>query len=245
MRGLRLHLGAAPAAGGNIYDLHRPAERLSQLAWDPLAAPQLTAALLPPAGDLQPGRLAGNHPPGQLPPDVPAGYPDGAGGHRGQEQAGEGGLPPHERGRKGHPSIYSLPEDIPLEGRVSDSKNGSISESDSAPETVSHIKTKTKTVPLCPPAGETGFGEELQGAFEGWLAYKAEKRQGYQPTGLQCLVTEVRKHAGRYGEAAVAALIRECMASNWQGIAFDRLKRGAPPEEEHVWRQDPETGEWR
>lgn len=151
----------------------------------------------------------------------------------------------HQRGRKGHPSIYSLPEDIPLEGRVSDSKNGSISESDSAPETVSHIKTKTKTVPLCPPAGETGFGEELQGAFEGWLAYKAEKRQGYQPTGLQCLVTEVRKHAGRYGEAAVAALIRECMASNWQGIAFDRLKWGAPPEEEHVWRQDPETGEWR
>ena len=151
----------------------------------------------------------------------------------------------HQRGRKGHPSIYSLPEDIPLEGRVSDSKNGSISESDSAPETVSHIKTKTKTVPLCPPAGKTGFGEELQGAFEGWLAYKAEKRQGYQPTGLQCLVTEVRKHAGRYGEAAVAALIRECMASNWQGISFDRLKRGAPPEEEHVWRQDPETGEWR
>ena len=106
-------------------------------------------------------------------------------------------------------------------------------------------KTKTKTVPLCPPAGETGFGEELQGAFEAWLSYKTEKRQGYQPTGLQCLVTEVRKHAGRYGEAAVAALIRECMACNWQGIAFDRLTRGSPREEEHVWRQDPETGEWR
>ena len=153
----------------------------------------------------------------------------------------------HQRGRKGHPSIYSLPEDIPLEGRVSDSKNGSISESDSAPETVSHIKTKTKTVPLCPPAGETGFGEELQGAFEGWLAYKAEKRQGYQPTGLQYLVTEVRKHAGRYGEAAVAALIRECMASNWQGIAFDRLKQGGgqAPLEQPVPKFDPATGEWR
>ena len=30
----------------------------------------------------------------------------------------------------------------------------------------------------------------------------------------------------KYGEAAVAKLIRQCMASGWQGIIFDRLSQG-------------------
>ena len=155
-------------------------------------------------------------------------------------------------------SVYDT-GDVTEDGAGNDTKNGAGNGAENVTENVprnvsekvplnknkTKKKTKTKTVPLCPPMGETGFGEELQGAFEAWLAYKTEKRQSYQPTGLQCLVTEIRRNAERYGEAAVAALIRECMACNWQGIAFDRLTRGAPPEEEHVWRQDPETGEWR
>ena len=79
--------------------------------------------------------------------------------------------------------------------------------------------------PLPPSPGGTGFGEELQAAFDAWVAYKAEKRQAYKPTGLQSLTAEIRHNAEAYGEAAVAALIRECMASNWQGIIFDRLRK--------------------
>ena len=65
---------------------------------------------------------------------------------------------------------------------------------------------------------------ELQAAFDDWMAYKRERREAYKPTGLKSLVSEIRNNADRYGSKAVADLIRECMASNWRGIIFDKLK---------------------
>lgn len=79
----------------------------------------------------------------------------------------------------------------------------------------------------------TGFGAELQAAFEDWIKYKTEKRQAYKETGLKSLVTEVRNNAAKYGEDAVAKLIRECMAANWQGIIFSRLDK---PEPKPTWK---------
>ena len=69
-----------------------------------------------------------------------------------------------------------------------------------------------------------GVSPELQEAFGKWLDYKAEKRQSYKPTGLQSLVTRVKSAASEHGDRAVAELITECMANNWQGITFDRLR---------------------
>ncbi len=76
-----------------------------------------------------------------------------------------------------------------------------------------------------PPSGEGGapWGEALTHALEDWIRYKEEKRQGYKPQGLRALRAEICRSAQRYGEDAVAALIRRSMAANWQGIAFDRL----------------------
>lgn len=74
-----------------------------------------------------------------------------------------------------------------------------------------------------------GASPALQGAFAAWIRYKHEKRQDYKPTGLQSLVTQVQKAAETYGEQAVIDLIGECMANNWQGIIFDRLKSGQAP----------------
>lgn len=68
------------------------------------------------------------------------------------------------------------------------------------------------------------FGSELQSAIDAWLQYKAERKEAYKPQGLKAMISEIRNNAAEYGEEAVAALIRECMASNWQGIIFDRLK---------------------
>lgn len=118
----------------------------------------------------------------------------------------------YSRGKKGCPNTYFITRNT-LE---------KVSQFDS--ELCSHIKTKTKTkdTPI-PPS--TDFGPELQSAFSDWLAYKQEKRQGYKPTGLRSLVTQVQRHAQQHGETAVAALIRECMASNWQGIVWDKLKK--------------------
>jgi hypothetical protein len=73
-----------------------------------------------------------------------------------------------------------------------------------------------------------GFGDTLNDAVADWLSYKQEKRQPYKETGFKSLVSEIRNNASVYGEDAVAALIRKCMASNWQGIIFDRL--GKPEE---------------
>lgn len=88
-------------------------------------------------------------------------------------------------------------------------------------------KTKNKTnneSEIDPPTPlAVDFGTELADAVRSWLTYKHEKRQDYTPTGQQALLTEIRNNADKHGEAAVAALIRHCMASNWQGIIFDRL----------------------
>lgn len=75
---------------------------------------------------------------------------------------------------------------------------------------------------ITPPT--PSFGSELQAAVDDWLQYKAERKEAYKPQGLKAMISEINNNASEYGEPAVAALIRECMASNWRGIIFDRLK---------------------
>ena len=75
-----------------------------------------------------------------------------------------------------------------------------------------------------PPAQETGFGSDLQAAFDDWLRYKAERKDSYTPTGLNNLISEIRNNAAKHGEGAVAALIRKCIASGWKGIIFEKLE---------------------
>lgn len=117
--------------------------------------------------------------------------------------------------------------------------------------TETETKTETNTLPpnggrskrvrkahAIPPGQEDyGFGPELAAAFDDWLKYKREKRQEYKPTGLTSLVSQVRNNAVKYGETVVAALIRKCMAANWQGIIWEKLEnssgtsRGGKPEQ--------------
>lgn len=87
-------------------------------------------------------------------------------------------------------------------------------------------KKKDPTPPDMSPE-ELGFGAELYAAFSDWLQYKREKRQDYKPTGLRTLAAKVRKYAEAYGERTVAELIRDSMSSNYQGILWDRLGKGA------------------
>lgn len=82
-------------------------------------------------------------------------------------------------------------------------------------------KDKEGCNPLTPFEGASA---ELAGMFQQWLTYKSERREGYKPTGLKSLQTQIRRAAAEYGDHAVAQLIAECMAANWKGIIFDRLK---------------------
>ena len=77
------------------------------------------------------------------------------------------------------------------------------------------------------------FQGELAEAFNDWITYKRERRQGYKPTGLKSLMTQTRKAAEQYGDHAVAEIIRTSMANGYQGILFDRLNRWSGGGEAH------------
>lgn len=94
----------------------------------------------------------------------------------------------------------------------------------------------TNTNPITPTGeGELGddeteidplasFQGELREAVSNWLAYKKERRQSYKPTGLKSLLTQIRNSAKAYGDKAVAEVIEQSIANNYQGITFDKLK---------------------
>ena len=169
---------------------------------------------------------------------------------RARDKLMEAGFIEFQKGKKGSPNRYYLGK---RSHNVTENatKNVTVPVPVSVTENVTHNKTEKKiktNIPLYPPRGETGFGDDLQSAFESWLAYKAEKRQGYKPTGLKSLVSKIQNSAQKYGEAAVSDLIRECMASNWQGIIFDRLKQshaGQAQPEQPAPQFDPVTETWR
>lgn len=77
-----------------------------------------------------------------------------------------------------------------------------------------------------PPAdySNTTFSPAMIAEVEKWLKYKTERRDIYQPTGLQSLITKIQNNVNKHGEQAVVELIETCMASNWSGIIFDKLQ---------------------
>ena len=80
-----------------------------------------------------------------------------------------------------------------------------------------------------PQVSDYGFSFELESAINSWLAYKRERREGYKPTGLKSLLTQVKNSAAEHGDTAVIDIIRQSMANGYQGIVFDRLKKGGAP----------------
>lgn len=71
-------------------------------------------------------------------------------------------------------------------------------------------------------------------AVEKWLQYKKERRESYKPTGLNALISQIEHNVARYGEDAVIELIASCMAANWRGIIFDKLKNQQQPGRGHA-----------
>lgn len=88
---------------------------------------------------------------------------------------------------------------------------------------------KTAAEPPVPLAdfSKTTFSDEMVTMVESWIKYKKERRETYKPTGLSNLIAEIQNNVNKYGEDAVMELMRQCMAANYRGIIFDRLKEGA------------------
>ena len=72
-----------------------------------------------------------------------------------------------------------------------------------------------------PPQIATGFGNQLYGAFERWMFYKAGQGKKYKNPELQYLVLTIRAHAKRHGEQAVADLIHKNVAREEEKLTFD------------------------
>lgn len=87
---------------------------------------------------------------------------------------------------------------------------------------------------------ERGFCPELEEAVQSWLRYKRERREGYKPTGLAKLLTQIDHEARDYGAAAVVDVMGKSMSANYQGIIWDWLRRpGAGMD------KTPQRPEWR
>lgn len=72
------------------------------------------------------------------------------------------------------------------------------------------------------------YEPELETAVKEWVQYKAEKRQGYKPTGLKSLLTEVANNAAKYGNPVVIDVIRKSIAANYTGIVWDWCRARQP-----------------
>ena len=71
-----------------------------------------------------------------------------------------------------------------------------------------------------------GFTKELEDVVKDWTIYKAEKTHPYRPKGLKTLLNEIKKNAGKYGDANVAEVIRISMSNNYAGISWGILESG-------------------
>ena len=73
--------------------------------------------------------------------------------------------------------------------------------------------------------------------MEEWIVYKSERKQTYKETGLKTLLKQVAEREQAYGSIAIMDLIDECMARNYSGIIWDRLKRTeSKPDFVDMWR---------
>lgn len=59
-----------------------------------------------------------------------------------------------------------------------------------------------------------------------YLEYKEyEKKEIYKEKGMNSLLVQIEKKVKQYGVESVVDLITECMANNWKGIIWEKIKK--------------------
>lgn len=107
-------------------------------------------------------------------------------------------------------------------GDVTPKKRGPPIDSDSDSEISSSGK---KELPELPAILDC---HEFRSQFEEWLAYKAERREPYKPTGLRKVVSRASAIATQYGVAAVVDAMAKAIANGHQGWDFGRYEAAKP-----------------
>lgn len=103
------------------------------------------------------------------------------------------------------------------------------SEKEKEKEKENEIESECSISPLPPFSGYP----VLQDAFDGWLRYKKERKEKYTDEGMRRLICKITASVKEYGEDAVSSVINDSMASGYQGIVFDRLKRTKKQQTDH------------
>lgn len=129
----------------------------------------------------------------------------------------------------------------PAEIRHPPGKNPPTARRKSATDTLLKNNLSKNNTPLTPQGEGTAdppeleeLEPELREAVRAWLSYKTERRQAYKPTGLQALITRVRRKAAAYSPEAVTETIYDSMANGYQGIMWQWLR----PEKTQAEREE-------
>lgn len=71
--------------------------------------------------------------------------------------------------------------------------------------------------------------EVLRKSLQGWFAYKAQRKDRYQPASIDTLIRKAVRESHTHGTEAVCGIIEDSISNNYAGIVWDRLSRGSPP----------------
>ena len=90
--------------------------------------------------------------------------------------------------------------------------------------TNAELQTKKTKEELRAIYNSYSFSDDLKQAVNDWLIYKNEKRQSYKPQGLKSLLSQIKNNSTKYGDEAMIYAINESMASNYEGIVWEKAK---------------------
>ena len=85
-------------------------------------------------------------------------------------------------------------------------------------------KNKKETCDYSPLVLEMNYPDAIFGKVTDWLKYKSERKDSYTETGLHSLLVQIDKNYKQYGAEIIIDLIDECMANNYTGIIWQKLK---------------------
>lgn len=86
-------------------------------------------------------------------------------------------------------------------------------------------REKKKEMSAAPDELKKRFSETAVSVISDWLAYKQERNEEYEPTGLKYLLSEIEQRIHQHGEQAACDVIRLSMANGWRGIVWDKIKQ--------------------
>lgn len=73
---------------------------------------------------------------------------------------------------------------------------------------------------------ESSLDDKVKEEVEKWLEYKKERKDKYTGIGFRSLLTKTEKSCNEFGNDAVIDVIENSIASGYQGIIWDKLKKG-------------------